>query len=129
MRTTSLRTSMFLAVFVLIGTLGLTGCRNDAQSGALLGAGLGALGGAVIGNNSKGRTAEGAAIGAGAGAIIGYVIGNESDKARASTYRTYDRCDGCGCCHDGCCDDCRGDCHYCCPPARYDHRRPSRHDW
>jgi hypothetical protein len=64
-----------------------SGCGNDAQAGALLGAGAGAIGGAVVGHNTKGRrTAEGAAIGAGIGAVGGYIIGNESDKAKSQHY-------------------------------------------
>ena len=58
----------------------LTGC-NDAQSGALLGAGIGALAGQAIGGNTK-STLIGTAVGAGAG----YVIGNESDKAKHERY-------------------------------------------
>ncbi len=58
----------------------LAGC-NDAQSGALLGAGIGALAGQAIGGNTK-STLIGTAVGAGAG----YVIGNESDKASHQRY-------------------------------------------
>ena len=58
----------------------LAGC-NDAQSGALLGAGIGALAGQAIGGNTK-STLIGTAVGAGAG----YVIGNESDKAKHQRY-------------------------------------------
>ena len=63
------------------------GCAsNSATGGSLLGAGLGAIGGAVIGHNQGGHAAEGAAIGAGVGAVGGYIIGNEQDKARAHQY-------------------------------------------
>ncbi len=58
----------------------LTGC-NNAQSGSLLGAGIGALAGQAIGGNTK-STLIGTAVGAGAG----YVIGNESDKAGHQQY-------------------------------------------
>ena len=71
-----------LAVALSMGTFGMSGCGSDAQSGALLGAGVGALGGAVVGHNQGRRTAEGAGIGAGIGAVAGYMIGNESDKAK-----------------------------------------------
>lgn len=77
----------------LAGALGLatlvgSGCANDAQTGGLIGAGLGALAGQAIGHNSTG-TLIGTAVGAGAG----YVIGNESDKgkARNDRYFTDDR--------------------------------------
>ena len=60
----------------------LAGCQNDAQTGALLGAGIEALAGQAIGGDTEG-TAIGAAVGAG----LGYIIGNESDKAREPRYR------------------------------------------
>jgi hypothetical protein len=53
-------------------SLCVTGCENDAQNTALIGAGVGAL----IGGDDA---ATGAAIGAGAG----YLIGNESDKNKS----------------------------------------------
>jgi len=39
-----------LAVVLAPALLALGGCRNDAQNGALIGAGAGALGGYIIGN-------------------------------------------------------------------------------
>lgn len=51
--------------------------KNDAGTGALLGAGAGA----IIGNHS-GRTTQGAAIGAALGGGAGYAVGNEKDKRR-----------------------------------------------
>jgi hypothetical protein len=51
------------------------GCESDAQTGA----GLGALGGAGIGQLIGGDT-ESTLIGAGVGAGAGYMIGNEQDK-------------------------------------------------
>jgi uncharacterized protein YcfJ len=54
----------------------LGGC-NDAQAGALLGAGVGALAGQAIGHDTE-ATVIGTAVGLGAG----YIIGNESDKAK-----------------------------------------------
>ncbi len=73
----------------LAGALGLTallgsGCQSDAQTGGLVGAGLGALAGQAIGRNTTG-TLIGTAVGAGAG----YVIGNESDKNKARNERLY----------------------------------------
>ena len=63
-----------LAISALASCLFLQGC-NDAQAGALLGAGGGALAGQAIG-----RSTTGTLIGAGIGAGLGYIIGNESDK-------------------------------------------------
>ncbi len=70
-----------LAVVVTCLTI-LAACQNDAQTGALLGAGIGALAGQAIGGDTQGTV-----IGAAAGAGLGYIIGNESDKAREPRYR------------------------------------------
>jgi len=82
-----MRTRNALACLVLIGgsTL-LPGCRTNAQSGTLVGAGLGSAVGAIIGHNSHGRRTNGALIGAGAGALVGYAVGNEMDKERRGTH-------------------------------------------
>ncbi len=61
------------------------GCQSDAQMGALIGTGLGALAGQAIGGDT-----EGTVIGAAAGAGLGYVIGNESGKAKQEQHRRYD---------------------------------------
>ncbi len=61
-------------------TILLGGC-NDAQSGALLGAGIGALAGQAIGGDTE-ATVIGTAVGAG----VGYAVGNESDKAKQHRY-------------------------------------------
>lgn len=70
---------------VLVGALALSvgalsGCETDAQTGSLLGAGIGAAAGQAIGGNT-----EGTLIGAGAGAVGGYIVGNERDK-KANDY-------------------------------------------
>ncbi|MBF0139840.1 MAG: glycine zipper 2TM domain-containing protein [Magnetococcales bacterium] len=57
----------------------ISGCESKAQSGA----GLGALGGGLIGSlagPSKNRK-ENALIGAAVGGLLGYAVGNEMDKA------------------------------------------------
>ena len=59
---------------VILGTACLLGC-NKTEQGASWGAGIGALAGQAIGNNT-----EGTLIGAGAGALIGGMIGNDQDK-------------------------------------------------
>jgi hypothetical protein len=80
--------------FVLIAALTVTsamvaGCQSDAQTGALIGSGVGAAAGAGIDHNNRGR---GALIGAGVGAVGGYIVGNESDKnkAREAAKPSYD---------------------------------------
>ncbi len=70
-------------------TTGFIGCANSSQAtqrGAV-GAGIGALGGAIVGHQYKGRAVEGAAIGAALGGATGYVIGDEQDKRRAADER------------------------------------------
>jgi len=62
---------------ILIGTtLVLTAC-NATQRGALIGAGAGAAGGAVITGN-----AGGAAIGAAAGGLAGALIGRATEDGK-----------------------------------------------
>ena len=59
----------------LASCLLMQGC-NDAQAGALLGAGAGALAGQAIGRDTTGTL-----IGTGVGAGLGYIFGNELDKS------------------------------------------------
>ena len=54
------------------------GCATNAQTGSLIGAGLGAAIGQWIGGDT-----EGTLIGAGVGTAAGYMIGNEADKEEA----------------------------------------------
>ena len=68
---------IFTLVALLVTGMLVTGCENDAQGNALLGAGLGAGIGAIAGGESS-DILTGAAIGGGAG----YVMGNESDKKK-----------------------------------------------
>src|SRR5580692_11838220 len=59
----------------------------NTQNGAVAGGALGALAGAIIGNNSGGHNAlGGAAIGAVAGAIAGGTIGNSVDHQQGTLY-------------------------------------------
>jgi hypothetical protein len=58
--------------------LTLVACDNSAKTGALGGAGIGALAGQAIGGNTSATL-----IGAGVGAGVGYIIGNEKDKKHA----------------------------------------------
>ena len=70
-------------ILLATAALGLSNCagssnaQRDAGTGALLGAGAGA----IIGNQS-GNAAEGALIGGALGAGAGYAVGNEKDKRR-----------------------------------------------
>jgi uncharacterized protein YcfJ len=78
-----LKQGLVLTVLAGVMAVGAVGCQSHAGNGALLGGAAGAGIGAIIGNNSHGRTGEGAAIGAAVGAISGGLIGNEQDKAEA----------------------------------------------
>ena len=75
----------YVALACLLGLSGLVSGCNDAQAGALLGAGVGALAGQAIGRDTE-ATLIGTAVGAGAG----YIIGNESDKAKQQQRDRYD---------------------------------------
>jgi len=70
-------TTILLVVTVSLGLAFVAGCESDAQTGALIGAGVGALAGQAIGGDT-----EGTLIGAGVGAGGGYIIGNEQDKKK-----------------------------------------------
>jgi hypothetical protein len=61
-----------------IGLVFVAGCQNDAQTGAGVGVLGGALAGQLIGGDTKSTL-----IGAGVGAGAGYIIGNERDKKKA----------------------------------------------
>src|SRR5215207_2753496 len=81
-----------LAAALAAGVIGTgAGCESHAGNGALIGGAAGAGIGAIIGNNSHGRTAEGALIGGAVGAIGGGLIGNEMDKKEARESRDDDR--------------------------------------
>ena len=54
--------------------------RNDTAEGTVLGGGLGASAGAIIGS-SNGQSPEGALIGAGVGALTGNFLGRSKDSA------------------------------------------------
>lgn len=69
-------TSIILTIALGLGLIFVAGCETKAQSGALIGTGIGALAGQAIGGNTAGTL-----IGAGAGAAGGYIVGNEMDKS------------------------------------------------
>lgn len=74
----------FAAVAVAaLGAMALNSCETATGTGALVGAGTGALiaGGGHHGHHSRGDTIAGAAIGAGVGALIGAAIDAENATA------------------------------------------------
>ncbi|MCH7559547.1 MAG: glycine zipper family protein [Planctomycetes bacterium] len=68
---------ILMVVVVGLGLALVSGCESDAQTGALIGTGIGAIAGQAIGGDT-----ESTLIGAGVGALGGYLIGNESDKKK-----------------------------------------------
>ncbi len=66
-----------VALIVSLSLVFIAGCESDAQTGA----GVGVLGGALAGQLIGGDT-ESTLIGAGVGAGAGYIIGNERDKKK-----------------------------------------------
>src|ERR1035438_10303896 len=84
----NLKPILTIALAAILCT-GCVGTGPNTQNGAVTGGALGALAGAIIGNNSGGRNAlGGAAIGAVAGAIAGGAIGNSVDHQQGTIYRS-----------------------------------------
>lgn len=79
-RSTAQSTALLMALIAL--SVGVAGCETDAQSGSLIGAGIGALAGQAIGNDTTGTL-----IGTAVGGVTGYAVGNERDKSKAKKQR------------------------------------------
>ena len=86
-----MKRSMILILLVTFVGMGLVGCTtmngmNNTQRGALYGGTLGAIGGAVSGNNLNhkhtGSVRNGAILGGLAGALGGALIGHQMDQPR-----------------------------------------------
>lgn len=75
------RWTAWTAAVALMMTAAGAGCQgmNHTQNGALVGTGVGALGGALIGQHN-GHTGRGAALGALAGGVGGALLGNAQDS-------------------------------------------------
>lgn len=76
----------FIAIALLLSAVAVS-CTTT-QEGAVLGGGIGAGTGAIIGHQS-GDAGEGALIGAGIGAITGAIIGHEIDKSKQPPRQEY----------------------------------------
>jgi hypothetical protein len=76
LRSESKKRAAFITGLLVLA--GASGCASDAQTGALVGTGFGAIMGQAIGGNTTGTL-----IGAGVGAGAGYMIGNEGDRRAA----------------------------------------------
>ena len=78
------------SILLLVPIL-LTGCvaaGPNTQQGAVAGGALGALTGAIIGNNSHAGSGQGALIGGIAGALAGGTLGNAEDNEHGTFYET-----------------------------------------
>jgi uncharacterized protein YcfJ len=64
------------------------GCESEAKNDALIGGGIGAGAGAIIGHQS-GHAGTGALIGGAVGGGTGYVIGNEKDKKQGTAVQSH----------------------------------------
>jgi uncharacterized protein YcfJ len=82
--------SLKKSVAALFAVSLIAGCQNDAGNGALIGGGVGALAGGIIGHQS-GHTGAGALIGGAVGAGSGALIGHASDENKLDKQREYDR--------------------------------------
>ncbi len=69
--------TILTVVVVSLVSVFAVGCESDAQTGALIGTAVGAGVGQAIGSST-----ESTLIGAGVGAVGGYIIGNEQDKKK-----------------------------------------------
>jgi hypothetical protein len=80
-------TPLILTLALALPLTGCVGTGPNTQQGAVTGGAIGALAGAVIGNNSRSHdTLGGAVIGGIAGAIAGGAIGNSLDHQRGTIY-------------------------------------------
>jgi len=73
--------NIFEPIIACLLVLGVAGCQNNTQKGAVVGGAGGAALGAVIGKQT-GHTGEGAVVGALAGGALGGLIGNSEDEAQ-----------------------------------------------
>ncbi len=81
--------SIILLLSLAALSSGCVGTGPNTQRGAVGGAALGAIAGAIIGNNSgHGNAGRGALIGAAAGAIAGGTLGNAADHEQGTIYRS-----------------------------------------
>jgi len=84
------KSTLLIAGLTLSALLaGCVGTGPSTQQGAVAGGAIGALAGAIIGNNSRGGDAgSGALIGAAVGAMAGGTIGNSIDHQNGTIYRS-----------------------------------------
>lgn len=76
--------SVPVTVICLVVLVFGVGCDSDAKNDTLIGGGIGAGAGAIIGHQS-GKTGQGALIGGAIGAGTGLLFGNAQDKKKHET--------------------------------------------
>jgi len=76
--------SIPVTIICLVVLVFSVGCDSDAKTGAVVGGGIGAGTGAIIGHQS-GKTGQGALIGGAIGAGTGLLLGNAQDKKKQET--------------------------------------------
>lgn len=82
------RTPRPLVLAVLAAALSISGCATDSPNrNRNIGIALGAIGGAVLGNNVGDGDVTSRALGAAGGALVGGAVGNYMDKQRAELER------------------------------------------
>lgn len=74
----------FFCLAVLATAVSISGCSGmtPRQQSTLSGGAIGAGGGALLGAISGGRPAVGAAVGGAAGALTGYILGDQGERYR-----------------------------------------------
>jgi uncharacterized membrane protein len=74
----------YAIVLIVLACLFASGCygMSRTQQTTLSGAGIGAVGGAVVGAFAGGNPAVGAVVGAGIGGITGYIVGEHDEHYR-----------------------------------------------
>lgn len=83
----NLRTKLVLPLAISALCAGCVGTGPNTQQGAVAGGTLGAIAGAILGNNSPGHDSLGGAIlGGVAGAIAGGTLGNAEDNQQGTLY-------------------------------------------
>lgn len=74
-----MKKTALIVVPAMFLSLTLSSCANSPLTKGQQGAGMGAAGGALIGQ-AIGRNTEATLIGAAVGTMLGYIVGNEMDK-------------------------------------------------
>ena len=83
--------SLFTGITLAALLSGCVGTGPSTQQGAIGGAALGALAGAIIGNNTHTGSGQGALIGGAIGALAGGTLGNAEDHRNGTLYGNHEQ--------------------------------------